>query len=1422
MGVFEFINELRQKWFGYNEEDVYKFIAKPTPAEIEKLLKDKKTRQSFYETATKIAKQKNIDPNKALPLLSYFILKQAKDNNIIKSDLFTTPNLRDYEKIIGLDEIARIAFNEKTPGGGFVRILTEFGVGERISKKDYDKFVANVRNTIIQAYKVHETVETIDRALDFASDLSLVLGVGGLAIKGGLWLGRRALFQAVKENLTRSFIQKIATGLNTIAGISIKAGDIAFIGSELSKTYVNTVVKDLPLSYSLDHLLVSGLGVGGYFLPKTKRAQQAISRVDTLPVNFEDVKHAIVENKVPLTGSTLDFKPKEIAEKITGSLRNQIAILSQKRLSKEQFTSLQTFITRASVEALQNQLDTSQSLLIAHAIAEPNVYKTKIQNVYNAYFNFIKTYEDEFKRLADSIGIDEEAFSIVLNNKNLFEHFKTNTSRALYNRIVSISDEIKDLQNVRVKLGDDIVALSVNDVFSNEFVKAIEDYVDKALKNKRLGVVAQFVDDAGNVIKEVGLPTIYIPTYDFAKVIHLTLRKKSQIVDEFITIPNTLLQALRNKYGDNYDEIYRFLSKYITEYLKKGEEVVSILRIYDPATQLFPSTIVRELGLSKLRVIDEVFGIFPKDELESLGLKAKGRVSELKDFVENLNKIFQEKAKHALYTTATKNLKELRAIIKELLNKAPKDKTRTIKLIEELQTKLDTFENKENIISLIDEVKRLLPLQKELKAEIKDKDAISLADKLIKTIQQLDKALTKLPERPIDDLKTKLIEILVYKHPSEFRKFGQGFVDVKTLYELDPDLARAYLAKTYSRLWTFEERWLTNVARYTDDILFSDPTLQETTFIKALKLIRDYQGADTIRGQWLHFLSKLSKLYTMFLPRVAVGAGAQIFSAIAQKYPSFRFFTAPIDTTKEIISNPELRQFLVSQLKETLDTPHHYLSFWIRVIEPFMKTIFYNELMKNQKFREEVLRDFIKAPIKDFTPQVAHILSEMLTNLIDSPVALSPFMGGKLEKLAYIQSWFPFVVAPFQIALHATADIFKSPKHFVNYFKHLLIGSTILPATIAPISGVIDTVKYFYENLSSVYHLASSILTGNPEPLQSYLEKNEPTLAKLWKEFFSYTTQIPKDELTGRLFHDLGLVLTLHGDNVVFDYVRAGLDFLAKHVDISKKNIFSPGSVSTSFEVTIPVINTVLDLLNTLFVYGKEQPEQASRALIEKLQQLIPIAKNIKSGILSELSQYGNVSNDTILKVFTDEELAKLTGISYYTGVMVKHPQAVAKIFDTMFLGGFGEAIVRIGTGKTKEILFLPKVSDVRSYQLKILGNEEYVLRSLHKIEDPYTKKQILLRFANVMDNYFDIQRHGKKHRDTNQDLNMLKSYLTFLSAGSNILEDEVDINYMLKVANKAIVFLKQKHNIDNITLRETLMKFFDDIKLRRKIASHG
>jgi hypothetical protein len=553
----------------------------------------------------------------------------------------------------------------------------------------------------------------------------------------------------------------------------------------------------------------------------------------------------------------------------------------------------------------------------------------------------------------------------------------------------------------------------------------------------------------------------------------------------------------------------------------------------------------------------------------------------------------------------------------------------------------------------------------------------------------------------------------------------------------------------------------------------------------------------------------------MFLPRVAIGAGIQLFSAISQRYPSFRFFQAPIEAVKDIIKNPELREYLFKQIKEELGE-HHYLSFWIRAIEPFVQTIFYNELLKNPEFRKEVLKDFGYLSIKEFTPTDAKLLAEHLANLIDSPAAISPFIGATFSKLAYIQSWFPYVVAPFQIAVQSFAKSFTSHEYAMNFFKHLVIGATILPATITQFSGVADTILNTYEGLSTVYHTITSILTGNPEPIKSYLEKQEPTFASIWKSLFSNLTGIPRDELTGRLFHDLGLMLALHGDNVAWQYVKSGLDFLEKHIDLANKNLFSPGSVSTSFEVTMPVVETATKLLNNLTIYEKEQPRQAGRALLETLMQTIPIAKNIKSGILSELTQYGRVSDNSVLKYFDDEDLAKATGLGYFLGVMIKHPVTVAKIFDTMFLGGFGEAVGRVLTGEEKRTLFLPKVTDAKSYQLKILGNEEYVLQSLRQIEDPYTKKNVLLRFANVMDNYFDEKKAKKTDRSPEEEINMFKSYLTFLTYDPSILDD-TELQYMVEIANKSAHYFKVKYGLEEKDLQQFLAKALDELKIRNK-----
>jgi len=246
-------------------------------------------------------------------------------------------------------------------------------------------------------------------------------------------------------------------------------------------------------------------------------------------------------------------------------------------------------------------------------------------------------------------------------------------------------------------------------------------------------------------------------------------------------------------------------------------------------------------------------------------------------------------------------------------------------------------------------------------------------------------------------------------------------------------------------------------------------------------------------------------------------------------------------------------------------------------------------------------------------------------------------------------------------------------------------------------------------------------------------------------------------------------------------------------------------------------METTMKLLNNLTVYEKEQPQQAGRVLLETLMQTLPIAKNIKSGILSELTQYGRVSDNSVLKSFDDENLAKATGLGYFLGVMINHPITVAKIFDTMFLGGFGEALGRVVTGEEKRALFLPKVTDAKSYKLKILGNEEYVLQSLRQIEDPYTKKNILLRFANVMDNYFNERYIKKTDRSPEEEINMFKSYLKFITYDPSVLE-ETDLKYMVEIANKAGYYFKEKYGLDEKQLHGFIAKALDELKIRAKL----
>ncbi len=1419
MGLTDIINDLRVKFFGYNENDVYQFIAYPKKSELSKLLKDKQSRERFFSTVNQLARKKGIDPNIVSQAVSKYIIQKAKDNDLIKSEILTAPRLQDYEMIIGLDELGRFAFNEKDPGMGFVRILDATNVGKKMRKGEHDKFVANVRNTIVRAYQVNQTIERIDKALDVASDLSLVLGLGGLVTKGALWLGKRVLKDVAKETLGKSLLVKVA---NEVASLGIKTGDIAFVGSELGKATLNTVAKGLPLSYSLDHLVFGGISLAGFLGTKTKTAKEAIQKIEGTPyTTVDDIKRTIHEEKVPLTGDEIDFSSREVAKLITSSAKSYIETKIGKKLSLENLTNFNVLTTRI-VGDLQDKLKIN-TLFLANVINEPNKYKAKITKIFQSHRDFIERKWDKIIQLFDKTP--NEVTKIVNQDDELFEFFSMNTSRALYNRAKAVVKDLEkdgiELNKIKIKVGDEIIALHGGHVYSNDFMKLIDDYVRKAIKNERKDVGIEFLDEAGAVLREVGLPSIYLPTSDYRKVMEVFVEDEEGLKKIYVDIPSTLLGGVAQKFKDDIGKIHDYLKEYTAKV--KGldiDKVKQVRYIYDPATQIFPSTLIRELNLSQYKLIDEALGIFPDEKLKELGL-TKERATKLVEFSDNITKAFNQHQLRVTKIELEKRVKNIRNSLKEILGYDPKAKIRTDKLLNEAleQASASTeIEFKVLINQFAQEINNYKSLIKDLKAKSIDKEKAKLIEQLIRSFQKFDTIMEKLSEQPIESLRQKLIKDFVYKekHPSEFKRYGQGFVEIKMLEELDKDLAKDYFARAFTRQWTHEERWLISIAKNFDELALNDPLLKETDFVKTLELIRDYQGRDTVRSKWIKTIGNFSKIYTMFLPRIAMGAGIQLFSAISQRYPSFRFFQAPIDAIKEVISNPELKNYLFKQIKEELHD-ENYLSFWIRSIEPFVQTIFYNELLKNPSFRKEVLQDFGHLTIKEFTPTDAKLLAEYLANLIDSPAAISPFMGATFGKLAYIQSWFPYIVAPFQIAIQSFAKSFTSPKYAMNFFKHLIIGSTILPVTITHFSGAVDTIKNTYEGLSTIYHTIASILTGKPEPIKSYLEKQEPTLASIWKSLFSNLTDIPRDELTGRLFHDLGLMLALHGDNVAWQYVKSGLDFLEKHIDLANKNIFSTGSVSTSFEVTMPVIETTTKLLTNLTVYEKEQPQQAGRVLLETLMQTLPIAKNIKSGILSELTQYGRVSDNSVLKYFDDENLAKATGLGYFLGVMINHPITVAKIFDTMFLGGFGEALGRVVTGEEKRALFLPKVTDAKSYKLKILGNEEYVLQSLRQIEDPHTKKNILLRFANVMDNYFNERYIKKTDRSPEEEINMFKSYLNFITYDPSVLE-ETDLKYMVEVANKAGYYFKEKYGLEEKHLHGFIAKALDELKIRTKL----
>jgi len=1423
MGLTDIIHDLRIKLFGYNEDDIHQFIAYPKKSELSKLLKDKRSREQFFSTVSQLAQKKGMDPNVVSQAVSRYILQKAKDNDLIKSEILTTPRLQDYEMIIGLDELGRYAFGEKDPGMGFVRVIDVANVGKKMRKEEHDKFVANVRNTIYMAYQVHKTIERIDKALDVASDLSLVFGLGGLATKGALWLGKRVLKDVAKETLGKSLLVKVA---NEVASLGIKAGDIAFAGSELGKATLNTVAKGLPLSHSLDHLVFGGGSLVGFLGSRTKKAKEAIQKIEGTPyTTIDDIKRTIVEKQLPINGYALNLTADEASKMFVAKIRSYVEDRAGKKLSLENLKNFNVIAIQL-LEQFQNQWEINP-LLVSKAFLEPHKYVHEIHETYDVIKNFIATNEEKFIQLINELP--EGRLELVNTEPELFEFFHMNTTKVFGDRIRFLLKKFKDDANIdfsklRVRLKGTFVELQPEDIYMKDFENLLSDHVKNAIKNEETSVGVEFIlKDENNkeqLLREYSLPTIYIPTYDYRKVMVVSIKEGEEEKEILVDIPAVLIGALGEKFKGDLAKINNFLRFYVEKVkgLETGQ-VKDIFYIYDPMSQLFPSTVIREMGWDKLKILDEWLNLFPDEELKEIGLH-KGRATKLLEFGGNISEAFNQFAIRQQKIHLENLFKEIRADLKNLLGYDPKDRIRTETLIQQALEEAEITDNpeiKNAIYYYAEQIKQLKPMIKDLKAKFTDPKKASLAEKLTRNFQKAETIIEKLSKNPIEETRKKVLELIYQeKDPRFLKRYGQGFVDVMMLHQLDPELAFDYLARAYTRPWTADKRWLLSFVKRTDERLFTDPFLKDTDFVKTLELIRDYQGRDTARSKWLKTLGKFSRMYTWMLPRIAMGAGVQLLSAISQRYPSFRFFQAPIETIKDVIKNPELRDYLFKQIKEEMHD-ENYLSFWIRAVEPFVQTIFYNELLKNPEFRKEVLKDFGHIAIEGFTPTDAKLLAEHLANLIDSPAAISPFMGATFGKLAYIQSWFPYVVAPFQVAVQSFAKSFTSPKYAMNFFKHLILGATILPATITQFSGVADTIQNTYDGLSTVYHTIASILTGNPEPIQSYLEKQEPAFASIWKSLFSNLTGIPRDELTGRLFHDLGLMLALHGDNVAWQYVKSGLDFLEKHLDLANKNLFSAGSVSTSFEVTMPVVETATRLLNNLTVYEKEQPQQAGRAILETLMQTIPIAKNIKSGILSELTQYGRVSDNSVLKYFDDEDLAKATGLGYFLGVMVKHPVTVAKIFDTMFLGGFGEAVGRVITGEEKRALFLPKVTDAKSYKLKVLGNEEYVLQSLRQIEDPYTKKNILLRFANVMDNYFNERYIKKTDRSPEEEIRMFKSYLTFLTYDPSVL-DEADLKYMVEVANKAGYYFKEKYGLEDQQLHEFLAKALDELKIRSKL----
>ena len=1426
MGFIDTIKEKVKSFItGASTEDLLNLV-KGDSETLTKLIKDEKFRKGVLTRLEEFQSKYPDKPIKQEFLKTVYVHLNSNKSarSIITREILTKP---DYSKMNILEGLIDLTKAKLTPEEiqvlrsknipeeqyAFVKALKEFKL---LTDKDFKKektphyIETNLKTTWQQFQKYKQITTTIDKLSDALDVFSLVTAVGG-GVGSIITIG---LKKAGKTVAQRYLAKSVATTFLT--------SDVSFLSSIGLKLTNDVVIKHQ--NPSTWDIVFGLLGLSPFITPVGQKINKVVKKHLEPPVtidNLKNIQHLAPYTELSHTLSTVDRAI--IRRAVLNTLESQNYVGKNIEISKKLEPAFRPLV-ESFVKALGDETASKFARFYIRPFEVSVVKKTKKELLQQ----FVEKHLDDFKAIYKNLGNKEELQKIFAEKPEFVDFFKSivtskyyvNRFRYEYKKFLQTAQRLK--LEIPEGIGKQIFAVvgkegdtftfKLEDLFHNpDTIRDFEEFIGKQIKQgKAVSDIQWYYKHGDNVIElskafpfakfPDSMINIYIPSSDFPQAFRVIFKnEEGALHSRVVYLPNEFVEQIFKK-TTNIQDAYRNIKDYIKQYILPEAYDLEIVERFKPPTHLFPTK----------EIFYQVFG---KEEVQKLD-KLEKHLSKLDDILAEV------KDTGILLKEFEKRKNEIRTKLKELAENVGVEFKKQIKT-ETLAKRLQELGHLDDEIAK--EVQSILEEIRNLKTSEIVIDS-KLAKKIGGLLEKIDKTT---PEIDMRQAYENFIDLLMRKPWDMKRTSIEGFLKFDLLPDREAQVN--YLTNSFLRSYALEENILLGNIAFVDNVI--KEYFGDTAFGKTWELIRAYHFSKDVKGQVFKFLGKLSRLFTIANPSVSFGAYIQVKTGLSMLFPSYKVATSLKDITKEILTNKAFAKEFIKDLKSSkiLDTGH-YLPSLFKYFETFLENDLKLALLKNKEFADEVARYF---GFEKITPDMVEHVAKIIGDLIDNPASLGMLFGGSkiTHGLAVVQSWYPFIVAPFQIASTSLLKSFKGPdriKYLRNALYLTLLGSTFLPSTISQITAPIETVRKMYEEVVSPVIAFFNFLHTGQKTHETWLENRDPIIERAVKTLISNVADIPLYKLSGRILTDLGQVLALHGDENHFNYIAVGLQKLVNVLskfDITDKGLVTSGSVSTAFDFTFPVINTALNLISAFIDRYRTTPQQFWQDIIVIANRIIPIFRNLKYGLFQTMSSYGpqkDVTLDKILADFVkdlveDERVGFLTGLGYNIGVLLSHPQAFMKMFDIIYNHSFlthakhyVEDLFTEGEPRKIEYVYLPKVRSFKDFQNKIVGKEDLILMSIDKTENKEALLSALQTYFNVVKNKY---QQGLKEYNLEEEKQILRSLATIAYKTMYKHQDLAPV--ITESFNNILEDMKKRYGEDATKI---LLGILEEIKIKYKI----